>query len=664
MKKEKLPEKRIRVLVAIMALWGIGIGARLYFLQVVRSESYIEKAAQHQQDIVKITPRRGDIMDRDGNVLAGSIEVDSVYARPHEIKNRAATAKTLSRITGISSSELNRKLDPAKTWVWIRRKISKSQRRAIENAHLRGIGFYTEFLRVYPQRNMAAHVLGYVDVDEAGRSGLEGKYNELVRGEPGEILLLRDAHGKTYEREQAVPQVGANLTTTIESSIQFIVEQELRAAAEKTRASAISIIVMDPMSGAILGTANWPTFNPNEYAKSPEAAYALNPSVGLTYEPGSTFKMVTIAAALEEGLTTPDEKIFCDNGSILLYGRRIRDHKPYGTLSVREIMQNSSNVGTIKLALRLGDERLKSYIDRYGFGQKTLVDLPAEVRGMVRDTSEWTKTSIGSIAIGQEVSVTPLQIATMVSTIANGGIRYRPYVVQKIQDPNGETTEIKPSGTRVMTPTTAEQVRVMLEDVVTDGTAKGSQLEGYRAAGKTGTAQKIDPATKRYSPSKHIASFAGFAPVSDPKIAIVVVVDEPKGQYYGAEVAAPVFKRIAEQVLRIKSVLPDVPRYAPHYTATPERIKEKPTPIPGATPDAKVLDASMTSPPKGQTSLEFGEILVPNYIGQSLRQVMDESRKLGLKPTAQGSGQVVVQNPPPGAAVRPGTRIQFLLSLR
>src|SRR6185503_6978462 len=191
------------------------------------------------------------------------------------------------------------------------------------------------------------------------------------------------------------PQIGASLTTTLDKSIQFIVERELRAAAEKTRASAISIIVMDPMSGAILGSANWPTFNPNEYAKSPEAAYALNPSLALTYEPGSTFKMVTIAAALEEGLITPDEKIFCDNGSILLYGRRIKDHKPYGTLSVREIMQNSSNVGTIKIALRLGDDRLKSYIDRYGFGQKTLVDLPAEVRGMVRDTSEWTKTSIG-----------------------------------------------------------------------------------------------------------------------------------------------------------------------------------------------------------------------------------------------------------------------------
>ena len=333
MKKEKLPERRIRVLVAIMALWGIGIGARLYFLQVVQSDSYIEKAAQHQQDIVKITPRRGDILARDGNVLARSVEVDSVFARPHEIKNRAATAKALSRLTGIPVSELNRKLDPANHWVWIKRKVSKSQRRAIEREHLRGIFFYTEFRRFYPNNDMAAHLLGYVDVDEEGKSGLEGRYNGPVRGKPGEILLLRDAHGKTYEREQTVPQVGANLTTTIDKSIQFIVEQELRAAAEKTRASAISIIVMDPMSGALLGTANWPTFNPNEYAKSPEAAYALNPSVGLTYEPGSTFKMVTIAAALEEGLTTPDEKIVGSREQLIDQPRRLprgqatpRDH--------------------------------------------------------------------------------------------------------------------------------------------------------------------------------------------------------------------------------------------------------------------------------------------------------------------------------------------------
>ena len=671
MKKEKLPAKRIRVLVVIMAVWGLAIGVRLYFLQVVRSDSYIQRASQHQKDVVEITPRRGDILDRDDNVLASSVQVDSVFARPNQIKNTAATARELARLTGVPLSELKRKLAPSNHWVWIKRKISPQERRAIERARLPGVDFYTEFRRFYPNRDMAAHVLGYVDVDEEGRSGLEGSYNAVVRGEPGKFLLLVDAHGKSYEREQQMPQPGATLTTTLDKSIQYIVEQELRAAAEKTNASAISIIVMDPNSGAILGMANSPTYNPNRYKAYPQSSWSLNPSLALTFEPGSTLKVVTIAAALEEGLTTPDEKIFCENGSIVVFGRRIGDHNPYGMLSVREIMQNSSNVGTIKLAQRLGEERLKSYIDKYGFGEKTAVDLPAEVRGTVRDTAEWTKTSFASIAIGQEITVTPLQIASMVSTVANGGTRYRPYLVQKIADPRGGTTEIKPSGTRVMSLTTAQNLREMLKDVVTDGTARGSQLEGYTAAGKTGTAQKVDPATGRYSPTKHIASFAGFAPADNPRLAIVVVVDEPRGQYYGAEVAAPVFKRIAEQVLRSKSVLPDVPQYSPHYTATPERTKEKPAPRrpETRTPTYNVVDASMMpsqggKPGQAGASSELGEIIVPDFTGQSLRQALDASDNLGLVGLVFGTGRVVGQYPLPGAQVRPGTELRLQLSLK
>jgi cell division protein FtsI (penicillin-binding protein 3) len=333
-------------------------------------------------------------------------------------------------------------------------------------------------------------------------------------------------------------------------------------------------------------------------------------------------------------------------------------------LSVREIIQNSSNVGTIKLARRLGEERFNQYIERYGFGEETSVDLPAEVRGLLSDTSKWTKTSIASIAIGQEIGVTPLQTVSMVATIANGGIRYKPYVVQKVRDPLGGTTEIKPQGTRVMSESTAEKLREMLEDVVTDGTAKASQLEGYRAAGKTGTAQKVDPATGRYT--KYVASFAGFAPLSNPRVAMVVVIDEPKGQYYGAEVAAPVFKRIAEQVLRTKSIAPDVPDYAPHYTASPEKNKEKTTPrVVPPEPGAKVFEASLTPPEATDDStLGFGGIVVPDFTGRSLRQAADESSRLGLVAILEGSGRVVAQYPQPGAHVRPGTRIRFQLSLR
>jgi len=662
-KREELPAKRLRVLVAIMAIWGLGIGARLYLLQVVESASYVVKAAQHQQQVVKITPRRGDILDRDGNALAVSVQVDSVAARPSEVVDPASTARTLSKLTGVPFNDVFRKLTSSSPFVWIKRKIRDEERRAIEKAKLRGVEFQKEFRRYYPNREMASHLLGYVDIDEEGRAGLEGSYDGPVRGQPGELLLLRDAHGKSYQRQQQVPQAGATLTTTIERATQYIVEKELRAAFEQTQASAISIVVMDPNSGAILAMASAPDFNPNEYAQFPSSSWSLNPSLSLTYEPGSTFKMVTIAAALEEGLVQPDEQFYCENGAILVGGRRIKDHKPYGILSVREIMQNSSNVGTIKIGMRVGEERLKSYIDRYGFGQKTLVDLPAEVGGLVRDTSQWSKNSIASIAIGQELSVTPLQIASMVSTIANGGIRYKPYVVEKIQDPNGATREIKPNGTRVMSQKTADQLREMLEDVVTDGTAKTSKIEGYRAAGKTGTAQKIDPATRRYSPSKHIASFAGFVPVSNPKLAMVVVIDEPRGLYYGGEVAAPVFKRIAEQVLRMKAVVPDVPRYVPHYTVAPDKTKQKSSPR-RDTKDFKVWDTSLNSTQEDNAGFELGEIAVPDFTGRPLLKALDESDRLGLVPVPDGSGQVISQHPPAGTHVRPGTRIQFQLSTR
>ena len=659
MKTEKLPARRVRVLVVIMALWGLGIAGRLFSLQVIESRNYVEKAARHQQDKITITPRRGDIFDRDGNVLASSVTVNSVFANPSQMSDPAAVAKALAPITGLSYKELLRKLDPDKHWVFIKREITPQQRQRIEKAKLPGVGFQTEFKRVYPTLETAAHLLGYVDVDEVGKSGLERSYNSVVGGEPGLMLLMQDAHGKTYQREQQGPLAGANLTTTIDKNVQFFADKELRVVAEQTHAAGVYIIVMDPNSGAILANANWPTYNPNRYRDFPESTYALNPSLSLTYEPGSTFKMVTVAAALEEGLTTPDERIFCENGAIVLHRRRIEDHDPYGWLTVSEIIQNSSNIGAIKLGLRVGEERLKGYIDQYGFGKKTGVDLPAEVSGQVHDVADWEKTSIASISMGHALTVTPLQIATMVSTVANGGIRYKPYVVQKIDDPRRGITEIKPSGTRVMAQTTARELRAMLEDVVTDGTAKTSRLEGFRAAGKTGTAQKVDTVNGGYFKTKYVSSFAGFVPASNPKLAIVVVIDDPKGQHYGGMIAAPVFKRIAEQALRAMSVVPDVPDYAPRYTVSPERTKEKRTPPSGTMkPDFNVRDASLTSPQGNQP-----EIIVPDYTGQSYRQAVNESGKLGLEPTSTGSGRVVGQYPPPGMAVRPGTQIRFTLSL-
>lgn len=665
MKAEKLPAKRVYVLVAIMAIWGLGIGARLYGLQIAESADYIEKAKKQQQVVLKTTPRRGDILDRNGNELAISVKADSVFAHPDEIKDREDAARVLSRLTGVSYEKLFKQFDPENPFAFVKRKISDREKAAIEAAHLPGVYFLKEFRRFYPNRDMAAHLLGYVDIDEQGRTGLESKYNKRVQGQEGKILMLRDAHGKSFQREEQVPQAGANLTTTIDKSIQFVVEKELKAAADRTHAEAISIIVMDPRSGAILAMANAPMFNPNEYASFPKSSW-INHSLSLSYEPGSTFKMVAIAAALEEGLTTPDEIIDCQNGSITLGRRTIKDHDPYGLLSVREIIQNSSNVGTIKIAQRLGDDRLAAYIKRLGFGQPTSVDLPAEIGGLVWAVKDWEKTSFASMAIGQEIGVTPLQIVSLVAAIANGGILYKPYVMQKIQDPSGLVIkETEPSGHRVLSEATARQLQAMLEGVVTDGTAKASKLEGYTAAGKTGTAQKATPG-KGYVGHKIVASFAGFAPASNPQLAIVVVVDEPKGRYYGGEVAAPVFKAIAEQVLRSRGVIPDIPNYAPKYTAAPAK-KGKATPrIPSIdVPEFKVLDAALVSPANAPAdALQLGEILVPDFSGQSFKQALTEIGKLGLEHTITGSGRVIAQNPPAGSRVGPGARVQLKLSQR
>jgi cell division protein FtsI (penicillin-binding protein 3) len=664
-KAEKLPASRVKVLAVIMAVWGLGIGARLYFLQVVESRDYIKKAKSQQQVSIKITPRRGDILDRNGNALAVSVSVDSVFANPFEMKDPQKTARILSQLTGVPYDVLLKKFDPEETFVWVKRKISAAERSAIEQAHLPGVEFQKEFRRFYPHREMASHLIGYVDIDERGQSGLESRYNLQVRGQDGRIRMLRDAKGKSFQREEQVPQAGANLTTTIDTNIQFIVEKELRDTFEKTHAAAVSIVVLDPRSGAILAMANAPTFNPNE-ASDFDASTWINHSVSLTYEPGSTFKMVAVAAALEEGLITPDDIFDCQNGAIHLGSRTIKDHDPFGLLSVREIIQHSSNVGTIKIAQKVGEELFSEYIRKMGFGKRTGVDLPAEVNGRVAPLKDWGSTSYASIAIGQEVSVTPLQITSFLAAVANGGILYKPYVVQKVQDPLGRIVDIKPSGHRILPEMVAQQIQEMLEGVVEEGTAKGSKLEGYRAAGKTGTAQKAEKG-KGYSGGKFVSSFVGFAPASNPQLAIAVIVDEPKGQHYGAQVAAPAFKRIAEQVLSTRSVVPDIPNYAPRYTAAPNKSKPapKPTPTPQV-PEFKVLDAGLGLPAEGSNEpLGLGEIIVPDLAGQSKRQALIEVGKLGLEPVNwQGAGFVTAQHPPAGSRVLSGARIQLKFSQR
>src|SRR5262249_38860859 len=560
-------------------------------------------------------------------------------------------------------------------------------------------------------REMAAHVLGYVNIDEEGMGGLEYRYNRSVRGETGRSVILTDARGRSFNSLEQPPAPGANLVTTIDENIQYILEKEVMAAAVRTRPKGISIIAMSPSTGEILGMANYPAFNPNEYARYSSQSWR-NRAVSQTYEPGSTFKIVTVASAIEEGVATPTDVIDCQMGSIVVFGRTIHDHKPFGLLTVKQIMEESSDVGAIKLGLRLGDERFASYIDRMGFGKPTNIDLPGEERGLTKPASHWTKSSIGSIAMGQEIGVTPLQIIRMVSVIASGGILYEPYIVKRVEHPqNGILSETIPHGERVISADTAAKLQDMLEVVVTHGTAMAGKLDGYTAAGKTGTAQKIDE-TGHYSKTKFVASFTGFAPASNPVVAIIVVIDEPVGQHMGGEVAAPLFKRVAEPILRYMSVPPDVPTHAPQYTVKEgpspsgrerreageageargrqgEALREaegrKSNPIlrPSPDPEASPYRARASRPlPEGEgnfpccrfvqvtdraygsESSDFGDITIPDFHGKSLRQVTEECLKAGLRLQSAGSGAAIEQMPPPGTSVRAGARVQVRFSSR
>lgn len=599
-----------------------------------------------------------------------------MFAVPDEIHDPAAAAKTLASITKLPEAELEQKLQTDKSFAWVQRKISASEANAIQRAKIQGIYFHKEDRRIYPERELASHVLGYVDMDDQGMGGLEYRYNDVIRGKGGRELVMTDARGHSYNREEQPPEPGANLVTTIDEHIQYYVEKEMQTSIAETHAVGMSVIVMKPTTGEILAMANYPEFNPNEYTKySPESW--INRAVSFTYEPGSTFKILTVGASLEEGITRPDEVIDCQEGKITVARHAFHFPQPEGLLSVQQIVQKSSDVGAIKLGLRLGPDRFSSYIDRMGFGHLTNIDLPGEERGLTKPPTKWSGLSNATMSIGQEVGVTPLQIVSMVSAVANGGILYRPYVVSKVQDPvKGILSEAEPHGQRVISSKTTEELREMLETVVTDeGTARRGKLEGYRAAGKTGTAQKVDPVTHAYSKTHYVGSFAGFAPVSNPAIAVIVVIDDPSGLHQGGQVAAPVFKRIAEQVLRYMSIPPDVPLYDPQYTMkepkTPAKKVPSPSlPLPKAVPQTQpaaewaVMNASFREPASGSDAPELGGIAVPDFHGKSLRQVTEECLKLGLKLTSMGSGTAVDQLPLAGTSVRAGSHVQVRLGAR
>lgn len=677
-------QTRIIFLGAIALLWLASLLFRLVDLQVLRHGEFARRAERQQQRTLDITPQRGVIYDRNRHELAVSIGVDSVFAIPGEVRDPALAARLLAPVLGLDPTVLEDRLRSDRSFVWVKRKLGAEEADRVRALDLTGILFQREHKRFYPKRELAAHVLGFVGLDENGLAGLEYALDNVIRGRPQRLVITTDGRRRWFSRQNQVSSEGASVVLTLDENIQYIAERELAAAIARTRARSGTIIVQDPRSGEILALANYPTFNPND-PTAVASDFHVNRALSLAYEPGSTFKVVTVAAALEEGLVRPEEIIDCQQGSIVLAGHRIHDHKPFGLLSLREIISESSDVGAIKVGLRVGDAKMYDHIRHWHFGRATGIELPAESPGLLRPVGNWSRISIGAISMGQEVAVTPLQLISAISAIGNGGAWMQPRVVRQILRGNQPEQATPLAGERILPVGVAEELRRMLAGVVTHGTGQAAQPVGYSAAGKTGTAQKIDD-TGAYSRSDFIASFAGFAPVDNPVVSVVVVLDSPRGSlYHGGEVAAPVFRAVVERVLGYLNVpadLPVVPErpLAPLQRAAAQDFRpgqldpadwaesnpagktvaalERSVPRQATQPALVPLSVNTDSPRSNSIVLFNGDtVTVPDLTGLPLRAVGERCARLGLEPALVGSGIAVAQRPAAGTRVPRGSRV-------
>jgi len=582
---------RLILLAVAVSVGLLAILGRCAHLQVIRAPELLDQARAQQEKTITLDPLRGPILDRNGKELAVSLDVDSVFAAPAEVEDAALAARRLAAVVDVPASELRERLSSDRHFVWIKRKITPDLRKRVEALKIGGIGFVRESRRYYPKRALAAHLIGACGMDNQGLDGLEYMYDGAIRGTPGRLVALRDGRGgRVLDREQKDSTPGFGLSLTVDEVIQYTVERALDESMEETGAAGATVAVLRPQTGEVLALASRPTFDPNAYAEARDTA-RRNRATTDYYEPGSTFKVVTAAAALDAGRVHPNEVIWCENGSIVVAKHRFKeDRLPFGNLTFTEVLAKSSNVGAIKVASRLRAEEFVSYIKGFGFGRKTGIDLPGESPGILRETSEWSGLSQASISMGQEIGVTTLQLAAMMAAIANDGVWLPPRIVRALLPaqsghapvslddaaeradqgdvpsiPSGPSADGSPGSPaaapgvarRVISERTARALRSMLQMVTTDGTGKAASVPGYTVGGKTGTAQKID-ASGHYARGKHVSWFAGFVPADRPALAIVVMVDEPKGaKFHGGDVAAPVFAQIARPALMYLKVPPD-----------------------------------------------------------------------------------------------------------
>ena len=634
--------RRVFVAAGIFVLWAVAIEARLVYLQVFQHAELMSRAERQQNRTVPAPAKRGEILDRRGHLLAYSVDADSIYAVPPEVADPQAAATAicdaLSDCQPRERDDLVGKLNRRKPFVYVRRRVSPEQAKRVSALQLDGVGFMSESRRFYPNRELAAHVLGYTGLEGDGLSGLEAAYDKLIKGRQGTVLVQTDARRKPFSRLERPPTAGASLELTIDEYIQHVAERELAAAAESRHAAGGAAVVMDPWTGEILALANWPTFNPNTYREADDRQ-RRNRAVQDIYEPGSTFTIVTAGAALQEHLVKPDEPIDVSAGKIRLGSRVINDDHHYGVLSFTDVIVKSSNVGTIKVGLRLGPEKMGAYVNKFGFGRRSSPDFPGESPGIVWNPSKVTDSALASMSMGHQVGVTALQMAAAVSSVANGGELIEPRIIRAVIRDGVRV----PVPRKVVGPTLTKEVSAeltaMMEAVVERGTGTRAQVAGFTVAGKTGTAQKL--VDGKYSHSLFNASFVGFIPSRAPKFAIVVVIDSPN-DHYGGLAAAPVFQAIGAAALRHQGVPPTINPPPPILVA-----RNDPSPL-GGTNDVVPAIVPVSSPTGGDGSV------FPDLRGLSARDALQAVTRLGMTARLRGAGQVAQQQPEPGTPIERG----------
>lgn len=717
----QLARKKIIFFGVLIVLWAIAINVRLFQYQVSKHEQMMLLAERQQQRTIKTTPKRGSIFDRKGRELARSIEVESIYAAPGEIQFPQELAKSLAQILDMPEETILSRITAKKVLVSLKRKLSddetKQVKELIEKEKIGGLHFVTETKRSYPKDEVASYVLGFVGMEEDGAAGVERQYNGNIQGQSGFVSVETDAHGKPFGRFEKQPEVGQSLVLTIDEQIQFRTEKILRETVQEFGAKGGTIIVTKPKTGEILAMTNLPGFNPNlPVTNGQDLKDRKNRAVEDAYEPGSVFKVVTYSNAIESGVIKPTDKIDCQGGAITIAGHTIKDGGHYGLLTVGEAVEVSSNVAAIKTGHKLGKDLLLKGIFDFGFGKTIGAGLPGESPGFVGGTKNWSDASFGALPIGYQVGVTPLQMLAAVSVVANDGEWVQPHILKQIVSTTGDVVS-QPTVIRrpVIHKSTSDAMKEILQGVVSRGTAKKARLDGYSAAGKTGTAHKYDQATARYAATRYYASFCGFAPVANPEIAVIVVIDEPRlGFHHGGTAAAPAFKQVAEMVLRTLNVPPDEVNYDYPESDKP-KIQDDPIPLEDdlgteafdsneivsnstlpATDNAMIganIKAITTSNPKDETnqvnqankelvksvgneltanlrqskmsvvtfSEGSGSLVMPDLKGQGIRTALQRCKELGLKLTFQGSGEVIEQYPSAGTAISPNSECKVVL---